>query len=89
MPSSRKHSRYSRNGAASAANACQTEHSELAAGATSAEAGDFIDRTIAIWQSRTERKLTREDGREIIENINWLLQHPVGVGKKGASGRTC
>src|SRR5262252_8710458 len=30
---------------------------------------DFIDQTMAIWQKRTERKLTREDGREIIENI--------------------
>jgi hypothetical protein len=35
----------------------------------SVEGGDFIDQTIAICQTRTERRLTREDGREIIENI--------------------
>jgi len=32
-------------------------------------AGDFIDETLAIWQRRTTRQLTREDGREIIENM--------------------
>jgi hypothetical protein len=30
---------------------------------------DFIDETIAVWQSRTVRRLTREDGREIAENM--------------------
>lgn len=36
---------------------------------TSVECGDFIDQTIAIWQPRAKQQLTREDGREIIENM--------------------
>jgi hypothetical protein len=36
--------------------------------------GDFIDQTIAIWQPRSERRLTREDGREIIENISGFFR---------------
>jgi hypothetical protein len=47
----------------------QTASSEHADGRPRVKDGDFIDQTIAIWQERTERKLTREDGREIIENI--------------------
>ena len=43
-------------------------------GATSAECGDLIDQTIAIWQPRTKRKLTREDGREIIENMTGFFR---------------
>jgi hypothetical protein len=69
MPS-RKHPRHSGSLAASAADACETALTEFAAGAPRTEAGDLIDQTIAIWQKRTERKLTREDGREIIENIS-------------------
>jgi len=30
---------------------------------------DFLDETIAIWQPRAKRTLTREDAREIIENV--------------------
>jgi hypothetical protein len=30
---------------------------------------DFLDQTVAFWQSRTSRKLTGEDGRQIVENI--------------------
>ena len=41
---------------------------------TSAECGDFIDQTIAIWQPRTKRQLTREDGREIIENMTGFFR---------------
>jgi hypothetical protein len=67
MPSARKHPPYSRGGSADAAD---TSRKEFAAGTHSSEGGDFIDQTIAIWQKRTERKLTREDGREIIENIS-------------------
>jgi hypothetical protein len=33
------------------------------------EAGDFIDETIAVWQARSKKRLTREDGREIIANM--------------------
>jgi len=46
-----------------------TAHDEFFADAAHSQAGDLIDQTIAIWQPRTERRLTREDGREIIENI--------------------
>jgi hypothetical protein len=71
MPSSRKHPRYSPSDTASAADtSCTSARGEFAAEAPRTEAGDFIDQTIAIWQKRTERKLTREDGREIIENIS-------------------
>jgi hypothetical protein len=41
---------------------------------TSVESGDFIDQTIAIWQPRTKRRLTREDGREIIENMTGFFR---------------
>jgi hypothetical protein len=41
---------------------------------TSVECGDFIDQTIAIWQPRTKRQLTREDGREIIENMTGFFR---------------
>ena len=66
MPSSRICPRYTRSGPSDAAD-CQ--HDELAAGPLHSEPRDFIDQTIRIWQERTERKLTREDRREIIENI--------------------
>lgn len=69
MPS-RKHPRHSGSLAASAADTCETARTEFAAGARRTKAGDLIDQTIAIWQKRTERKLSREDGREIIENIS-------------------
>ena len=70
MPSSRKHATYCPCDAASAGDTCTSTRGESAADAPRAEAGDFIDQTIAIWQKRTERKLTGEDGREIIENIS-------------------
>jgi hypothetical protein len=35
---------------------------------------DFLDRTIAIWQSKANRKLTREDAREIVENMAGLFR---------------
>jgi hypothetical protein len=40
----------------------------------SVERKDFIDQTIAIWQPRSKRQLTREDGREIIENITGFFR---------------
>ena len=66
MPSTRKDPRYSSRGEP---NATDSRCDELTTGTPHSERGDFIDQTIAIWQKRTERKLTREDGREIIENI--------------------
>jgi hypothetical protein len=42
--------------------------------APSDEGGDLIDRTIAIWQQRTTRTLSREDGREIIENMTGFFR---------------
>lgn len=35
---------------------------------------DFIDQTLATWQPRTKRQLTREDGREIIENMTGFFR---------------
>jgi hypothetical protein len=39
-----------------------------------ADGADFIDDTIAIWQKRSKRALTREDGREIIENMTGFFR---------------
>ena len=36
--------------------------------------GDFIDETIAMWQRRSSRPLSREDGREIIENMTGFFR---------------
>lgn len=44
------------------------------ASAGSVECGDIIDQTIAIWQLRAKRELTREDGREIIENMTGFFR---------------
>ena len=30
---------------------------------------DLLDETRSIWQPRTDRQLTREDAREIVENV--------------------
>ncbi len=32
-----------------------------------------IDRTIKTWQPRAERDVSREDAREIVENVNGLF----------------
>jgi hypothetical protein len=69
MPLTRKYPQHSSPGATNDPDAYRTASSELADGGPCVEGGDLIDQTIAIWQERTERKLTREDGREIIENI--------------------
>jgi hypothetical protein len=68
MPSTRKHPRHSRND--DDADGYKTACGQFAGRGPCAEGDDFIDQTIAIWQKRTERSLTREDGREIIENIS-------------------
>ena len=38
------------------------------------EPGDFIEETRAFWQSRTDRVLSREDAREIIENMTGFFR---------------
>jgi len=63
MASNRTPRRNSRNGSAPAA-----DH------AAAYDGGDFIDHTINVWQPHTERKLSREDGREIIENMTGFLR---------------
>jgi hypothetical protein len=68
MRSTRKHQQNFRGDAVSAADPCKTRCADLPDLSPQRE-GDFIDQTIAIWQKRAARKLTREDGREIIENI--------------------
>ena len=35
---------------------------------------DLINRTIAVWQDQAKRPLTREDGREIIENMTGFFR---------------
>lgn len=35
---------------------------------------DLIDQTIEVWQRRAHRQLTREDGREIIENMTGFFK---------------
>ncbi|WP_136660605.1 hypothetical protein [Nitratireductor sp. XY-223] len=34
----------------------------------------FLDRTIEIFQTRTDRPLTREDAREMIENVTGFFR---------------
>ena len=36
----------------------------------------FLDRTIALFQARTDRTLTREDARETIENVTGFFRIP-------------
>jgi len=38
--------------------------------ASSAANDDLIDRTIGLWQPRSQRHLNREDGRQIVENVS-------------------
>lgn len=35
---------------------------------------DLIDETIAVWQPHAQRSLTREDGRQIIENMTGFFR---------------
>jgi hypothetical protein len=44
------------------------------ANSASVERVDFIDETLAIWQPLSKRQLTREDGREIIENMTGFFR---------------
>ena len=34
----------------------------------------LLDRTIAFWQPRTARKLTREDARQMVENVTGFFR---------------
>lgn len=36
--------------------------------------GDIIDQTVDLWQQHSSRSLTREDGREIIENMTGFFR---------------
>jgi hypothetical protein len=42
--------------------------------AGAAPQGDFVDETVAFWQKRSKRQLTREDGRQIIENLTGFFR---------------
>jgi hypothetical protein len=35
---------------------------------------DFLEQTVDFWQPRTSQKLTREEGRQIIENVTAFFQ---------------
>jgi hypothetical protein len=35
---------------------------------------EFLDKTVAFWQPRTTRRLTREDARQIIENATGFIR---------------
>ncbi len=37
-------------------------------------ADDGVGRTLEVWQPRTTRRLTREDARQIIENVTGFVQ---------------
>jgi hypothetical protein len=93
MPPIHKHPRHSRNGAL-AADEHTMAYDQLADRGSCAERGDFIEQTIDIWQKRTDRRLTREDGREIIENITGFFtilqewerkERTVGYAKRAVS----
>jgi len=49
-------------------------HDQASASIVPDRTGDFIDETICVWQKRTARQLTREDGREIIENLTGFFR---------------
>lgn len=38
-------------------------------GSRDSDLPDLLDKTIAVWQPRTQRTLTREDAREIVSNV--------------------
>src|SRR5258708_5957206 len=57
---------------AGADNAAQSD--PLMSPGASAESGDFIDQTVTIWQKHTQRQLTRQDGREIIDNMSGFFR---------------
>jgi hypothetical protein len=74
MTTTRKHEEITRAGSVSGAKDTISSDQPGVDIAGSACHGDFIDETIAIWQKRTTRRLTREDGREIIENMTGFFR---------------
>jgi len=48
---------------------CTPHDGRIAAGEPSGRQEDFIGQTLSVWQKRAARKLSREDGREIAENM--------------------
>jgi hypothetical protein len=34
----------------------------------------LLDQTLEVWQPRTSRKLTREDARQIVENVTGFVR---------------
>ncbi len=48
----------------------------------------FLEKTLQVWQSRTQRRLTKEDAREIAENMagfisilqEWAAEERLGKG---------
>jgi hypothetical protein len=69
MISTRKHSKNNGHESFTA-----TDNGSVASVVPGGEFGDFIDETVAIWQRRSKRRLTREDGREIIENMTGFFR---------------
>jgi hypothetical protein len=45
------------------------DHHKNVGGVPDERCSDPVDETLAVWQQRTTRQLTREDGRQIIENM--------------------
>jgi hypothetical protein len=43
-------------------------------GCATTEGASSIDEALAIWQGRSSRQLSREDGREIIENMTGFFR---------------
>ncbi len=98
MPSRRKHKRTRRaSGMAPKAPVFRRAYSGSLK--TAGGANDLIDEAISIWQKRSEKQLTREDGREIVENVmgffsilqEWRFAELAAQSKKtkqgGASGK--
>ena len=57
-------------------NARETDPAKCPISADDEQAGEktFLDRTMARWQPRSERTLTREDARQIVENATGFVQ---------------
>ena len=48
----------------------------------------FLDKTIAFWQPRTARTLTREDARQMIENATGFFRVLAEWDSKAKAART-
>lgn len=65
--------RHNRDLSVAEVGSVSAQHGKAESGAANEE-GDLIDQTIALWQQRSPRELTREDGREIIENMTGFFR---------------